>query len=82
MRLLFASAVAIVGSIICYAYGALFAYATALIFLDNGYSLDLAFAGSYYSVAGWAVGLIIGFVAGFEFAGGANWEWNIITSGA
>ena len=72
MRLAFASAVAILGSIICYAYGALFGYAVMLLLTDGGYGLNVAFASSLYSVVGWAVGLIIGFVAGFEIAGSAN----------
>ena len=58
--------VGIIGSVIGYAFGALFGYVTMYLFAEREYGLSVAFAGSFFAVMGWAIGLLGGYITGFE----------------
>ena len=61
-----ALSVGIIGRVIGYAFGALFGYVTMHLFAEREYGLSVAFAGSFFAVMGWAIGLLGGYITGFE----------------
>ena len=65
-RIAMALSVGIIGRVIGYAFGALFGYVTMHLFAEHEYGLSVAFAGSFFAVMGWAIGLLGGYITGFE----------------
>ena len=61
-----ALSVGIIGSVIGYAFGAPFGYVTMHLFAERGVWSLGCFTGSFFAVMGWAIGLLGGYITGFE----------------